>query len=200
MAEVPPEVEEKTHDPEFALTEKSMPKPGHDVSTARVTGEVDHWVADPVSPKNPPDIVGCAFCTTNVEDVTVTLLSKAPVAVSVTELPAPSHLTYICVLVAPDDTLNEVEVVPPELAEKKHELPDEVKVNERSKPELDVASPSEIAPMDHTPLTRLPLSAPPEAVGWELCTAKPADFTVTPLSPVFVALNVTEPLDDVHMT
>ncbi len=86
MAVAPPEVKEKTHVLPLAEILKSNAKFNEDVSTVSVTAAEDHRLIKPVSNSGPPDRVGCAACTTKLDEVvTLTLESGAAVAVSVTD-------------------------------------------------------------------------------------------------------------------
>ncbi len=68
---------------------------------------------------------------------------------------------------APDTTLNDVAVVPPELAEKTQESPESLIEKERADDALAVSTLSNSLEDDHTPLTRVPPVGPPVTVGWE---------------------------------
>ncbi len=101
-------------------------------------------------------------------------------------------------LVAPDEKVNDVEVAPPELSEKLQEPPWALTVNDMSKPELAVSTCRVNFDADHTPATSVPPIGPSVNLGCALWTANAVEVTVTPVSPLPVAVIVTEPLEVVH--
>jgi hypothetical protein len=103
-------------------------------------------------------------------------------------------------LVAPDATLTDVTVAPPELSEKTQVLPELVRENEMEEEELAVSMTSLKADEDHTPLTSVPPSTPPVTEGWEFCKAKLlTDVNWTPLSFAPVTVKPIAALEPVHL-
>ncbi len=89
----PPELDENTHVP-VELTPNASAKLDDEWSTVSVNAADDHVLINKVPEIGPPDSAACAACTTMLDDVvTVTPLSCAPTAVSVTPLLAAEHST-----------------------------------------------------------------------------------------------------------
>ncbi len=90
---LPPEVVEKTHVLPDALTLKPSEKLEDEVSIESLTGDEDQVLIKPLSDSGPPLSDGCAFCTTQLDEVPVTLPSADDTPVTVTEVLAPLHFT-----------------------------------------------------------------------------------------------------------
>ncbi len=69
---------------------------------------------------------------------------------------------------APNTTLNDVAVAPPELVENTQEPPDALTEKERADDELAVSTFSDNFEDDQTLFTKVPLTGPPVTVGCEL--------------------------------